>query len=254
MPTKILKPVWTSKYLVSAFDVDHRLEAKLTSLCNYFQESAWQHATHLRVGYDQVKLKNLAWVLSRLRIQILHYPRWREELLLETWPKGIDGPHALRDFCILNKKGDILARGASAWLLVNTQTKRPARMEEELAHIISFNQHVHAIEEKIPKLKDLPTSQNVRTIESGYSDLDANAHVNNVRYISWACDAVNPEVHLKNRITDFTINFLSETKMGEQTRINCYSGSENKFLVEGIHAVKEQASFRASLAFEPLQD
>jgi acyl-ACP thioesterase len=253
VPTKVLKPVWTNKYLVSAFDVDHRLEAKLTSLCNYFQESAWQHATHLRVGYDQVKLKNLAWILSRLRIQISKYPFWREELILETWPKGIDGPYALRDFCILNKKGEILARGASAWLLLNTQTKKPARLEEELAHILSFNQHVHAIEEKIPKLKDLPSGKVVRTIEAGYSDLDANAHVNNVRYISWACDAVNPEVHLNNRISDFTINFLSETKMGEQTQINSAVEAENKYLVEGIHTAKEQASFRASLTFESVQ-
>jgi medium-chain acyl-[acyl-carrier-protein] hydrolase len=253
VPTKALKPVWTSKYLVSAFDVDHRLEAKLTSLCNYFQESAWQHATHLRVGYDQVKLKNLAWILSRLRIKIEQYPHWREELILETWPKGIDGPHALRDFCLLNKKGDILARGASAWLLLNTKTKRPARMEEELAHIISFNQNVNAIEEKIPKLKEYSSSIEVRTLEAGYSDMDANAHVNNVRYISWACDAVNPEVHLENRIIDFTINFLSETRMGEQTRIYSAPDSDNTYLIEGIHALKGQASFRASLTFEPVQ-
>lgn len=47
------------------------------------------------------------------------------------------------------------------------------------------------------------------------SDLDMNSHVNNVKYTQWALDMMTERNHREFVIKEYSINFLSETFMGD---------------------------------------
>jgi hypothetical protein len=45
-------PKHSDSYRIRSYEVDLHSEAKLSALCNYFQESAWNHAEALGIsGY-----------------------------------------------------------------------------------------------------------------------------------------------------------------------------------------------------------
>jgi acyl-ACP thioesterase len=52
-----------------------------------------------------------------------------------------------------------------------------------------------------------------------YSDIDYNGHVNNVRYIQWIQDSVDPAVLEQARQARLDINYLGEVKPGETVEL-----------------------------------
>ena len=66
----------------------------MSAAFNYFQEIAGLHSSNLGIGFNTIeKEKGVAWVLIRMRVDMIRYPVWDEEVILETWPqlpKSID--------------------------------------------------------------------------------------------------------------------------------------------------------------------
>jgi acyl-ACP thioesterase len=52
-----------------------------------------------------------------------------------------------------------------------------------------------------------------------YSDIDYNGHVNNVRYIQWIQDSIDPAVLEQARQARLDINYLGEVKPGETVEL-----------------------------------
>ena len=68
---------------------------------------------------------------------------------------------------------------------------------------------------KIPPADDLETLARFRVQTS---DLDANGHVNNVRYAQWILDAPG-HAHQTHVVRDYEVNFLAETSVGDDVII-----------------------------------
>ena len=100
----------------------------LSSLLDVLQKAAGEHADRLKFGVSDLNEANDTWVLSRLRVEVDKWPQVGENVLLKTWPKGIDRLFAVRDFELYDKDGIVLARAASYWLVIDRQTKRPKMM------------------------------------------------------------------------------------------------------------------------------
>lgn len=77
-------------FKIRTYDVDYKNDIKISSLLNYMQECASNHANELTFGYEYLNNKGLFWVLSRLKLNIYRYPEVNEELKITTWPKGTD--------------------------------------------------------------------------------------------------------------------------------------------------------------------
>jgi len=203
--------LWADSYPVHSYEVDSKSRAKIVSIINYFQESAWRNAESLGIGFHDLATKNLFWVLSRLYVEIYEYPLWGQNISLETWAKGIDNMFALRDFRLKSNDSEkLLGAGTSAWLIIDGKTQRLQRIEQTFSHIKCNTQN--AIEHKFTKITLAPTmTSQARTI-AGYSDLDVNNHVNNVSYLNWAVNYFPVESPVLN-IRSAELNFLSEARL-----------------------------------------
>lgn len=245
-----LQPVWKTRYRILALDADLISLAKVSALCNYFQESAWQHANHLGVGYTALFRQGLVWVLSRFRIQIDAYPTWGDEVEMQTWPVTVSGLHALRDFTILRSNGQKIISGSSAWLVLDKESKKPYRNLVCLLQNVPEYPLPPVFNEEIQKIRNVPEPELAATVTAAYSDLDANGHVNNNRYIEWACDAFEANWYKRLRIHDMSVNFLSETHAGESLQILKKSSSPYIWEVEGRkNDINSTPVFRSRLIF-----
>jgi medium-chain acyl-[acyl-carrier-protein] hydrolase len=206
-------------FIVSSYELNPLRKARLTTMANYFQEVAYQHANELGFGYRQMKERQTMWLLSRLKIVMERYPSWDEKIRVETWPSGVDRLFAVRDYRVLDAGGAVLGMASSYWLIVNIATHRPIRPRQELAHyakIIYLDPVFDTGLEKIHLPESLPHlhGHSVR-----YSDLDIIGHVNNVKYMEWCIDTAYTAGRVSREIAEFEINFTHEAMPGDQVEI-----------------------------------
>jgi hypothetical protein len=84
---------------------------------------------------------------------------------------------------------------------------------------LPLNEGLDALPEGPPALAERPGLVKAGERRAAYSDLDYNGHVNNVRYVQWIQDSLEPEILTKAGRVRMDINYLSEVKYGELTEI-----------------------------------
>lgn len=215
------KWAWTDEYSISSYEVAADSKATLYTLGKFMQETAYNHANHLEFGYAQLKEKNLFWVLSRLLIKIGRYPGWGEKIQIRTWPTGVERLFAFRDFLILDEGGAPIGAAGSAWLVLDAVKRRPQRPGDLklLMEKSSLFPQERALENRPEKIADLSAPEEGPVFPVRYSDLDLYDHVNNAKYMQWILDGYPMQMHREFEVTDFEINFLSESKMGDEISI-----------------------------------
>lgn len=236
--------IWEEEFSIHAKDIDINGKLKFYCICGYFFEMAARHANHLRFGFQDLKQENVYWVLSRLHVKILKYPGFDQKIIIQTWHKGVGRLFGLRDFRILDKDGQEQALATSAWLILDKKNGRPVR-PEKFAELFNSKTDHHAIHEIPDKLEPLTEFNHTKLIDPGYTDLDINVHVNAGKYIAWIQNLCTPQFYNQYQIAEFQINYLNETRFGEQIRIlsrDEYIDNKLISLIEGrIHSTDNPA-------------
>ena len=209
----MISGVWKESFRVRSYETDPAGNASIQTICNYLQEAAGNHAGELGVAVDQLTLKNMTWVLARLRVEMEAYPSWRDEVTVETWPSGTDGLYAMREFLATGSAG-LVARASSAWLMIDLDRRRPMRIPDFVASI-ELPDRSRPIASMPSRLPDVPATQHELHFPVRYSELDVNGHVNNVRYIEWSIEALAAEYIAKHTLSALDVHFRGEANYGD---------------------------------------
>jgi medium-chain acyl-[acyl-carrier-protein] hydrolase len=236
------KLLWEENFPVFSFQCDRNKNIRLTSIAQFFQEMAWRHAEYCGVGYKGLLEKNVIWLLSGLRMKIMEYPVWEDNLKILTWGKEYVNLFAFREFEILNSRSETVVVGSSSWIVADVDAHRPVRITEDLQQVPPLRRNVEiekpgkiAVENEYPTYFDIHVPGSV---------IDVYDHVNNTKYIEWCMDAV-PELHEKNiNIREFDIRFVHEAKFHDNVRVY-YSYEDDAVLYRGINIGSSKEVFRA---------
>lgn len=241
---------YIEKYTVPCYDTDSAWRLKPASFMNMAQEAAGRHAVYLGFGYDDLIVTNTAWVLSRVHVEYVDTPKWRDEITLTTWHKGLNRLFYLRDFIVTDKDGKERIKATTSWLVLNLETRRlvrdPHLMEDDT---ICTENVIETPADKVVMPKDVEPEL-VMEHRVAYSDVDTNGHANNAMYMQWAMDAVNYEIASQRPVREFTINFNHEIKPLETVAIYkaiVEEGERRHVFIEG--KVGEQSSFCVEIIF-----
>ena len=183
------------------------------------QEAANQHATVLGFGYDDLIASRTAWILSRMHVEFVDTPKWRENITLTTWHKGLNRLFFLRDFIMTDDAGNARVKATTSWLVMNLDTRRLVRDPNLMDEGTTCSENVLEIPaDKVQMPKDVEPELVMEHVV-GYSDVDMNAHANNAMYMHWAMDAVDYQTASTRQLKSMTINFNHETKQGDKVDI-----------------------------------
>lgn len=241
---------YTQKITIPCYDADASWRLKPTSFMNYAQEAAGNHAVHLGFGYDDLIASNTAWILSRVHVEFPDAPRWREEMTLHTWHKGLNRLFFLRDFLMTDNEGRERVKATTSWLILNLETRRLVRDPKLIEEgTVCTENVIETPADKVQMPKDVE-AEHVMDHVVAYSDVDMNAHANNAMYMQWAMDAVDYDIASTMPVKEFTINFNHEIK--PQEIVSIYKAIVEKedgrhVFVEG--KVGEQSSFCVEIVF-----
>ena len=220
-----LKYSTTIQLYNSFFDCNNNL--KLQSVLSIFQDVASVHGEQIGVGYLTMLNKNLFWVLSRVKFDIIKQPQIDETVVVETWPHEKGKIDFDRDFLIKNLSGEVLVKGTSKWCVINSVTRTLSRTDQveycdgEFCKIVNY-------EERFNKIPQFSTDQLKPKFNYcvSFSDLDHNKHMNNTYYANLVVNAIENKV-----VNHFEINFVSECLLNDEILV--YYNNENEQLVCG---------------------
>ena len=241
---------YTQKINIPCYDTDASWHLKPASFMNYAQEAAGNHAVYLGFGYDDLIASNTAWILSRVHVEFPDAPRWRDEITLTTWHKGLNRLFFLRDFVLTDNEGRERVKATTSWLVLNLETRRlvrdPKLMEDGT---VCTENVIETPADKVQMPKDVE-AEHVMDHVVAYSDVDMNAHANNAMYMQWAMDAVDYAIASARPVKEFTINFNHETKAADVVAL--YKARIEK--EDGLHVfvegkVADQSAFCVEIVF-----
>lgn len=213
-------------FRVGSFQVLPDGNISLTSLSDFLQEIAWRHADSADFGRSLSDL-NLMWVLSRLDIKMQKAPKWGEEIHVFTAGRGADKLFAFREFLILDVNKEVLVSAMSSWLLLNTETKRPQRVETALpVYLFDPNQKPDWQPEKI-KIEGKEIYSELLKVR--YSDIDLNDHVNNTSFVRWVENILRENNFVA---TQLLINYQAECVKGDLVKLSLWQ-TESGRIVQG---------------------
>ena len=110
----------------------------------------------------------------------------------------------------------------------------------------------HAIEEPADKIV-LPTDvepQLAATHKVVWSDIDTMAHVNNVRYVCWALDAISRSILQDNPLKEIIVNYDAEVLLGEEVQLYCITEPINAGLAVYVQGrVEDKPRFCVKMIF-----
>ena len=225
---------------VRCSDVNRFGDVRPDALFDCFQEAANIHAELLGCGFEALVPKGIAWVLARIRLDILKTPRNGDALTLRTWPSGFKRLYAIREALFYDAGGDA-ARLTSYWVLLDLGRMRPLRLPESLSVTLPDNSDLPQFFDLGGHLTESETAEPM-TLTIPEHFIDINGHANNARYWSLVSDWLAKQGGRPPKIVSLTGHFLKETTVWAEMTVSGAIRGDGTFFVRIAEAGGDQAA------------
>ena len=234
------------KHKIASYQIDMKGQATLPVLCNLFQEIAGNHAYTKGFGFQQMIKTGQMWVLTGLKAVIDKYPKWNDDIFIETWIRNRVSFLTERDFLLVDKNENKMGGALSGWMLLDLKTRRPITVENIAVNIEMFPDE-HSIEEPLKKIPGIKKVDFNYRKTADFQDIDINQHVNNVKYIEWFLASFPYEFRKTKNVKVFEINYLAEMTYGESVEIKTEKLSDNSYRSCMINSNTQKEICRAEI-------
>jgi len=245
------KPIWIEEIRVKASETDFQQKWKPAYVLQAMLEAAGNHAGYHGFGFFGMLDRDIAWVLSRLKIRFFDFPTIDDPVIIQTWLKGIQQKiFFMRDFQLRRPDGRPLATASYAWLTINLKTRR-LLLPESLDMSFPYIYDLVGLDEPLEKINPPDGLPERATVEAGYSTIDLLGHVTSTRYVEWISDCFSLADFRSRKLEWLQVNYVNEIKPGE--RISIAAGpdaaSPATWLVRGNNLNTGLRSFEAALGW-----
>lgn len=189
------KYTWQKQYSLKYSEKDAEGRLKASVFLGLLEDLAWEAASRIGIGFEDVTGKNAAWFLLKYHMQFIRYPQTEESLVIKTEARGISRLYALRDFEIYAPDSSLMGRVVSQWGLIDISQKSLIRPDSLFTWMPSVQKREGDLAFASLKAPDSITGETSFRVR--YDDIDINRHVNNSCYLAWALEAL-PHIFRQN--------------------------------------------------------
>ncbi len=210
-------------FLAEPFHCDFSHKLFMGHLGNHLLNAADFHSNDRDFGMNYLNPIHKTWVLSRLAVEVDDMPSAYDRFDVETWVDSAMRYFTNRNFRISSPDDSkVYGYGRSVWAMIDTETRQPQNIMEirdgEIERYIETEKECPLGPLSRVKIgKDIGL---VRTIDTHYSDVDINGHINSVKYIEHVLDLFGIDWYRAHRLKRFDIAYVAESHCGD--RLNFY--------------------------------
>ncbi len=186
-----------------------RKKSNMASLANYFQDCAILQSENVGIGLDYLADHHRAWFLISWQIEVDRYPAMGEKIKVRTWAYDFKASLGFRNIDILDENGIRIVKAASIWSYVDTETLRPARIENEVSEAYPMEPAID-MEYAPRKIKLFDDHNVVDTRKVMQYQIDSNNHMNNEAYIALAQEYVEDISAIKAVRAEYKMQYVKD--------------------------------------------
>ena len=242
---------YTEDIGIRTLDCDLMGTWRPSAILGCMQEVAGTHSELLGVGRNALLEKDMAWVITRMEVELDRCPHIGETVSMETYPTATRRWFFPRYYLLRDAQGNEFGRAATLWVLLNLKSRRMVQ-PDAVASLLPDNRDL-----PMPLGLPAPVTEISGTVETAdrvpvYTDLDTNLHVNNTRYLDWACNALGVETMTAYELGRFAVNYNQEVRAGQEVHTvlhrfgtafsySGFAGETRLFDVGGVLRERERA-------------
>ena len=233
-----MEKVGVYEFLAEPFHCDFSGRLFMGHLGNHMINAADFHSTDRGFGMKRLMQMNRSWVLSRLAIEMVEMPTQYTRFNVETWVESAMRFFTSRNFAVVGQEPadspvtcpsplapyssplapKIYGYGRSIWAMIDTETRQPTDIYSiDNGAIKDWIVADRACPiDKGGRVKMSDEAQLVRTIDTYYSDVDINGHINSVKYIEHILDLWPIDWYREHAVKRFEIAYVAEAHAGDQ--------------------------------------
>ncbi len=197
------------------FDCNDRMHP--AAVLDLFQDVAgWDVQSQGFGTRELLERHGLLWVVIRSKYEVVAPPAPHALVTACTWT---DAPTRLgfrRESQLLDESGALLVKGTADWIMMDAKTRSFASVLDVWPAGGDGDARKN-FEGKLKKLRSFEPQGEPYRVVAGYSDLDANGHVNNTRYAAFAMDALGFE--RGEQVKSMQIDYRRELRRGQAVEL-----------------------------------
>lgn len=210
--------LFTIDYFLNASECNAQRIIPLPLLVQRLLETATLHATSISAGPRQLQERGLAWVLSRLTMEMTRYPGMDSRFSISTWVDAINRHFTERCFRVTDSEGRVMGNVRTVWMAIDINERHGIDMTELMSHITPTPRECPVGRQS--RIPAVTAPEMIRSHRFNYCDIDFNRHVNSTRYIETILNDRGVEFFDTHSIAKFEIAYMSETHYADTVEIS----------------------------------
>jgi len=237
---------FTKKYEIHYYEVNSKLRCKLSSIINFICDVGTQQSEYLGDGMDYCVKNNCAWVFYKYDIKMYRYPVFGEAISVTTQPVGFKKFYGLRKYMINDEEGNLIGEALALFFLIDIKKRRPMRIQNEQYDFYGVDGDVD-YDIGMDKIERNDEEQYHKQFDIRYSDIDSNNHVNNVKYVEWAIEAVPLDVISNYVLKRIKVVFEKETTYGDKVSVSATVKEMDDINLKSYHTIRNSEGNQLTL-------
>jgi acyl-ACP thioesterase len=237
---------FTKKYEIHYYEVDSKLKCKLASIIDFICDIGTQQSEYFGGGIEYCMRNNCAWVFYKYDIKMYRYPMFREKIIITTQPLGFKKFYGLRKYIIMDEQNNLIGEALALFFLINIEKRRPMRIQKEQYDIYGVDGDVD-YDISMEKIERAEEEQYHKQFNIRYSDIDSNNHVNNVKYVEWAIEAVPLNVFNNYILKRIKVTFEKETTYGDSIESSATVEKIDNSNLKSYHTIRNSEGTEVTL-------
>jgi len=257
---------YTNTYTVRTIEMDPEYRIKPYHLCSYAQDTVASWLADMNYASYDLQKQNQSWILTGMYSNFtLDRPKWRTNLNVSIWARKIRGIQFFIDFEISglqnkdsyninSQKGTaarstasatpkVFARGTSSWSIIDEESRRPVRRPDIAERITEVNESA-CPEVQLRRITAYEGPATTFSQRVHNYDIDFNGHLNSVRYMAGALEAIPVEFRTNHGITSLHIKYNREAVTGDHLTCSCHPNDEHNAFYHHLYNQRaEDAAF-----------